>query len=254
MPPPPANSPSTSAPSAKPWALVTGASRGIGRAIAIALARDGFDVLINYRSNVAAAEETAEDVRSAGVTARLLPFDVADREAARSAVEGLLEEGLVVGIVVNNAGVVADAPFPALKADEWDRVTRTTLDGFYNVTQLLVMPMVRRRWGRIVNISSVSGVIGNRGQVNYSAAKAGLIGATRSLAQELARRKVTVNAVAPGLIETDMIEGIPKEALKLIPMRRYGRAEEVADLVSFLASDKAAYITGQVIGINGGLA
>ncbi len=254
MPPPPANSPSTSAPSAKPWALVTGASRGIGRAIAIALARDGFDVLINYRSNVAAAEETAEDVRSAGVTARLLPFDVADREAARSAVEGLLEEGLVVGIVVNNAGVVADAPFPALKADEWDRVTRTTLDGFYNVTQPLVMPMVRRRWGRIVNISSVSGVIGNRGQVNYSAAKAGLIGATRSLAQELARRKVTVNAVAPGLIETDMIEGIPKEALKLIPMRRYGRAEEVADLVSFLASDKAAYITGQVIGINGGLA
>ena len=176
--------------------------------------------------------------------------------AASAAIEGLLaEDRPPVGVLVNNAGVVKDAAFPALDPAAWETVTRTTLDGFYNVTRPLVMPMVRRRWGRIVNISSVAGVTGNRGQVNYAAAKAGLIGATKSLAQELESRSITVNAVAPGLVETDMIAGAPvEELLKRIPARRLGRPEEVAALVAFLVSDEAAYITGQVIGINGGLA
>ncbi len=182
-----------------------------------------------------------------------MPFDVTDGHAVASCLADLLEEGLLIGVVVNNAGVVADAPFPTQTAQDWESVTRTSLDGFFHVTRPLVMPMVRRRWGRIINISSVSGVMGNRGQVNYSAAKAGLIGATRSLSMELARRKITVNAVAPGLIETDMIADVPKEVVRHIPMRRVGQPEEVAALVAFLASDAAAYITGQVIGINGGL-
>ncbi len=184
----------------------------------------------------------------------MIPFDVADREASSAALQGLLKEGLPVGVLVNNAGVVADEPFPAMTAQQWERVTRTSLDGFYNVTQPLVMPMVRRRRGRIITITSISGLIGNRGQTNYSAAKAGLIGATRSLALELAKRRITVNAVAPGLIDTDMLEGAPVEQLvKMIPARRLGKPEEVAALVRFLASDDAAYITGQVISINGGL-
>jgi len=167
----------------------------------------------------------------------------------------LLEDPRPIGVIVNNAGISRDAPFPALSKENWDAVLSTTLSGFYNVTQPLIMPMVRQRWGRIINLTSVSGLVGNRGQVNYSAAKAGLIGATRSLAQELAKREITVNAVAPGLIETDMIKDVPLEhVLPLIPMRRLGQPREVADLVSFLVSDKAAYITGQVISINGGLA
>lgn len=239
------------------WALITGASRGIGRAIAVALARDGCSVLLNYRSNHAAAEaarEAALATAAAGVQVRLCPFDVCDAAGVEAAFAGFQQEGLHISVVVNNAGIAADGPFPTQSWEDWERVTRTTLDGFYRVTRPLVMPMVRKRWGRIINISSVSGVIGNRGQVNYSAAKAGLIGATRSLAQELARRKVTVNAVAPGLIETEMIADVPKEVVRHIPMRRIGQPEEVAELVAFLASDKAAYITGQVIGINGGLA
>lgn len=240
----------------KPWALVTGGSRGIGAAVAAALARAGHPVYLNYRANAEAAEATRRAIEAAGGTVELCPFDVTDAEAAAGTLERLLaDEARPIGVLVNNAGVARDAAFPALERDAWESVTRTTLDGFYNVTRPLVMPMVRRRWGRIVNISSVSGVTGNRGQVNYSAAKAGLIGATRSLAQELAHRGVTVNAVAPGLIETDMIADAPLDAImKLIPMRRLGRPEEVAGLVAYLASEQSAYITGQVIGINGGLA
>jgi len=240
----------------KPWALVTGASRGIGAAIASSLARAGHPVILNFKSNKGAALRVQETIRTGGGTAELCPFDVASaEEVARAMAPWLADDAPPIGIVVNNAGVAADAPFPALEATAWESVTRTTLDGFYHVTRPLVMPMVRRRWGRIINISSVSGVIGNRGQVNYSAAKAGLIGATRALAREVAHRGVTVNAVAPGLIETDMVAGAPlEELLKFVPMRRIGKPEEVAALVTFLASDEAAYVTGQVIGINGGLA
>ncbi|HET9598485.1 MAG TPA: 3-oxoacyl-ACP reductase FabG [Anaeromyxobacteraceae bacterium] len=240
----------------KPRALVTGASRGIGAAIAVALARQGFPVIINYKSNEAAALAVKAAIEAEGGTAELARFDVSDARETGPIVERLAEdEQRPVGVLVNNAGVAQDAAFPAMEPAQWDQVIRTTLDGFYNVTRPLVMPMVRRRWGRIINIASVSGVMGNRGQVNYSAAKAGLIGATRALAQEVAHRGVTVNAVAPGLIETDMIAGAPLDViLKHIPMRRLGRAEEVASLVAYLVGDGAAYITGQVIGMNGGLA
>jgi 3-oxoacyl-[acyl-carrier protein] reductase len=193
-------------------------------------------------------------IEATGGTAELAPFDVRDREAAAANVQALLERG-PIDVLVNNAGMTKDNAFPAIPWEDWDAVTRTTLDGFYNVTRLLVMPMVRRRHGRIINIASVSGLTGNRGQTHYAAAKAGLIGATKSLAKELAKRRVTVNAVAPGLIDTDMLAGMSLEKLlEQIPMGRLGQAQEVADLVVFLASEKAAYITGQVIGINGGLA
>jgi 3-oxoacyl-[acyl-carrier protein] reductase len=235
-------------------ALVTGASRGIGAATARALAAVGHHVLINYRSSEDAAREVVRQIEVSGGSAELVPFDVADADAAGRAVTALLEDPRPIAVLVNNAGVLRDSLLPVMKLDDWILVTRTTLDGFYNVTKPLVMPMVRRRFGRIVNISSVAGVAGNPGQTNYSAAKGGLIGATRALAREVARKGVTVNAVAPGLIETDMIRGAPVEQiLEHVPMRRLGQPEEVADLVVFLASEKAAYITGQVIGINGGL-
>jgi 3-oxoacyl-[acyl-carrier protein] reductase len=234
-------------------ALVTGGSRGIGAAIACALARDGHDVIINYVKNLEAAETVAEKVRAFGRKATLSKFDVKDHDETRARVGELLAQGKI-DVLVNNAGVVNDAPFPSASKEGWENVTRTSLDGFYNVTQPLVMPMVRRRWGRVITLSSVSGVIGNRGQVNYAAAKAGLIGATKSLAQELAKRQITVNAVAPGLVETDMVASAPvEEILKHVPMQRMGKPEEVAELVAFLASDKAAYITGQCITIAGGL-
>jgi 3-oxoacyl-[acyl-carrier protein] reductase len=192
-------------------------------------------------------------VRALGAKAKVARFDVRDHAETRQKLGELLAE-CTIDVLVNNAGVVADGPFPSMNAEAWEKVTRTSIDGFFNVTQPLVMPMVRRKWGRIVTVSSVSGVIGNRGQVNYSAAKAALIGATKSLAQELAKRKITVNAVAPGLVETEMVAGAPvDEILKHIPMQRMGKPEEVAELVAFLASDKAAYITGQAITIAGGL-
>jgi 3-oxoacyl-[acyl-carrier protein] reductase len=237
-------------------ALITGASRGIGRAIALKLASQGLRIVVNYRERRDEAEKTASMVRDAGGEACLLPFDVSDREAAREAIASdITANGSYFGVVCN-AGVHADGAFPGLSGESWDRVLDTNLGGFYNVVHPAIMPMVRAHvGGRIVTIASASGVIGNRGQVNYSASKAGLIGATRSLSLELAKRKITVNSVAPGLIETEMIEGLPREEVsRLIPMQRLGRPEEVAAVVGFLFSDEADYITGQVISVNGGLA
>ena len=240
-------------------ALVTGASRGIGAAIARELAAAGCRILLNYRSDERGATAVRDEITTAGGEATLLRFDVADAAETAAALAPFSSDGsdgdAVIDVIVNNAGVVKDSPFPTLAQGDWERVTRTSLDGFFNVTRPLVMPMVRRRWGRIVNIASLAGLVGNRGQVSYSAAKAGLIGATRSLSKEVAKRNVTVNAVAPGLIDTDMLKQIPVDDLtKLIPMRRLGLPSEVAKLVRFLASDDAAYITGQVITIDGGLA
>ncbi len=235
--------------------LVTGASRGIGRAIALALGNAGFDIVVHYRNRVDAAQETAASIRKAGGTASVLAFDVANREQTRQALEtDIKNHGALWGIVAN-AGVTDDDTFAAMNSDAWDKVLTTNLDGFYNVVQPLVMPMVRlRAGGRIVTLSSVAGQIGNRGQVNYSAAKAGLIGATKALAVELASRRITVNCVAPGLIETDMSAEAPQEhILPLIPAGRAGTPEEVAAVVAFLFTPAAAYITRQVIGVNGGL-
>ena len=238
----------------KDWALITGASRGIGAAVAVSLAEAGHPVILNYRSQTEAAQRVQAQIQEAGGVAELSAFDVGDSSAVNAALGALLADDRPIGVLVNNAGIARDAAFPAMTFADWEAVTRTTLDGFFNVTQPLVMPMVRRKRGRIINISSISGQIGNRGQTNYSAAKAGLIGATRSLAQELAKRRITVNAVAPGLVETEMIADLPPDAAKvMVPMRRLGQPQEVAHLVRFLASDEAAYITGQVIGINGGL-
>ncbi len=236
----------------KPRALVTGASRGIGAAIAKRLAAAGHPVLLNFRSAEDAAAQVAEEIRSAGGEAVLARFDVADAEETKEAIDRLLEDERPIGVLVNNAGITRDNAFPMMKEEEWSAVLRTTLDGFYHVTRPLVMPMVSAKWGRIINMSSISATKGNRGQANYAAAKAGILGATRALAMELAKRKVTVNAVAPGLIDTEMIEGVPDFVVKEIPMRRVGKPEEVAALVGFLASEEAAYITGQCIGIDGG--
>ena len=236
--------------------LVTGASRGIGRAIALRLAADGFAVTVHYRGRHDDAATTVAQITAAGGAARLLAFDVADREAARAVLEAdIAAHGAYYGVVLN-AGLSRDDAFPALSDEDWDAVLRTNLDGFFNVLHPLIMPMIRlRRGGRIVAVSSVSGLIGNRGQVNYSAAKAGLIGAVKALAIELGKRGITVNAVAPGLIDTDMVdERVPvAEILKMIPLGRCGEADEVAQAVRFLMSNGAGYITRQVLAVNGGL-
>ncbi|MCG7387493.1 3-ketoacyl-ACP reductase FabG2 [Pantoea sp. ACRSB] len=237
--------------------LVTGASKGIGRAIALRLAQDGFQVAVHFNRDQDGAEQTLALIQTAGGSARLLSFDVADRAATRAALEKDIDAyGAYYGIV-SNAGITRDAAFPALTSDEWDSVIHTNLDSFYNVIQPCVMPMIGlRQGGRIITLSSVSGIAGNRGQVNYSAAKAGIIGATKALAIELAKRKITVNCIAPGLVDTGM-EGLEphvvEEALKIVPMKRMGAAEEVAGLASYLMSDIAGYVTRQVISINGGM-
>ncbi len=240
----------------KPSVLVTGSSRGIGKAIALRLARDGYEVVLHCRQRLVEAERVREEIlQSGGASERILQFDLADRNAAREALEGDIEaHGAYYGVVCN-AGLACDNAFPALSGEDWDRVLRGNLDGFYNVLNPLVMPMIQRRKpGRIVTLSSVSGLIGNRGQVNYSAAKAGIIGATKALAVELAKRKITVNCVAPGLIETDMLENLPlEEIIRSIPARRLGTPQEVAALVAFLMSEEAGYITRQVISVNGGI-
>lgn len=233
-------------------ALVTGASKGIGAAIALELARDGFDIWLNYGRDQEAAAQVAAQVAALGVTCKLLPFDVADGAAVKAALEPLLDEAAPF-VLVNNAGFARDALLLWMTKEEWRDVLAVHLDGFYNVTKLVVNAMVKARRGRIINIVSTSGESGIPGQVNYSAAKAGLIGATRSLAAEVAKRNVLVNAVSPGFIDTEMLKDLPKERiLPMIPLGRLGTVEEVAGLVAFLASDKATYITGQVFAVNGG--
>lgn len=235
-------------------ALVTGGSGGIGAAICRRLAADGHHVIVHGNRSLDKAEAVVTAIRAAGGSAEAVAFDVTDRAATAAALETLLAAG-TIQILVNNAGIHADAVFPGMSGEQWDSVIAVSLNGFYNVTQPLTMPMIRTRWGRIITISSVAGLTGNRGQVNYSAAKGALHAASKSLALELASRGITVNAVAPGIIATDMIEGaFDAETIKqLVPMKRAGQPEEVADLVAFLASDSAAYISGQVISINGGM-
>ncbi|NMM80846.1 3-oxoacyl-ACP reductase [Acidovorax sp. SRB_14] len=235
--------------------LVTGSSRGIGRAIALRLARDGYDIVVHCRSGLELAQKTVADIEALGRSARLLQFDVADRAACAAALDGDMEQhGAYYGVVCN-AGIAHDNAFPAMTGQEWDAVVHTNLDAFYNVLHPVVMPMVRRRKpGRIVTLASVSALMGNRGQTNYSAAKAGVIGATKSLAIELAKREITVNCVAPGLIDTDMVsDEVLEHALGMIPMRRMGSVDEVASVVAFLMGQDASYVTRQVISVNGGM-
>jgi 3-oxoacyl-[acyl-carrier protein] reductase len=245
----------TDSDSSKRNVLVTGASKGIGRAIACRLARQGFDITVHYGNDEAGANETLDTIRSEGGSGKILGFDVRDGDRSRALIEEQIKQNGAYWGVVSNAGITRDNAFPAIEEKDWQDVTRIALDGFYNVVHPLIMPMVRaKKGGRIVVMASVSGVIGNRGQVNYSAAKAGLIGATKALAVELASRKIAVNAIAPGLIGTGMADNVRPEVMDAIPMKRTGEVEEVAALVDFLFGDEAGYITRQVIGVNGGLA
>jgi 3-oxoacyl-[acyl-carrier protein] reductase len=235
-------------------ALVTGGSGGIGAAICRRLAADGHHVIVHANRSLERATAVVAEIIAAGGSGEAIAFDVTDRSATASALAGLLDAG-AIQILVNNAGIHADVVFPGMSGEQWDAVIDVSLNGFFNVTQPLTMPMLRTRWGRIISISSVAGITGNRGQVNYSAAKGALHAASKSLALELASRNVTVNAVAPGIIATEMIDGAfdAESIKKLVPMQRAGQPAEVADLVAFLASERAAYISGQVISINGGM-
>lgn len=240
----------------KKYALVTGASRGIGRAIALKLASQGFSIIINYASNEEAAQKTLDDIVAGGGRAELLPFDVSDNKSVEEALQSWTEKHAneYISVIVNNAGVRKDNLMMWMPGQDWRDVLSISLDGFFNVTQPLLKNMLVKKWGRIVNVVSLSGIKGMPGQVNYSAAKGGLIAATKALAQEVAKKRVTVNAVAPGFIKSDMTADLNEAELKkLVPVGRFGEAEEVAALVAFLVSDIAGYITGEVISINGGI-
>jgi len=240
--------------SEKKLALITGASRGIGRATAVELARAGYFVVVNYKKNTAAAAETLKLVQAAGGEGEMLQFDVTSSRETKENITGILERHGNIEVLVNNAGVNADGLFLMMGEDEWDSVISAALKGFYNMTKPVVREMIKKKSGAIVSVSSVAGLMPNRGQTNYSAAKAGLIGASRSLAAEVARFGIRVNTVAPGLIETDMIKDAPvAEIKKIIPMGRIGKPEEVARVIRFLCSDDASYITGQTVSINGGM-
>ncbi|GIU43976.1 3-ketoacyl-ACP reductase [Shewanella sairae] len=235
--------------------LITGSSRGIGKAIALRLAASGFDIAMHFHSNQDAANATKAELEQHGIHVSCLQFDIANRAVVKQAIEQDIEQhGAYYGVVLN-AGINADTAFPAMTESEWDSVVHTNLDGFYNVIHPTVMPMVQsRQGGRIITLASVSGIAGNRGQVNYSASKAGIIGATKALSLELAKRKITVNCIAPGLIETDMVSDIPKDMVNtLVPMRRMGKPSEIAGLANYLMSEDAAYVTRQVISVNGGM-
>lgn len=235
------------------WVLVTGASRGIGKDTALYLASNGYNIVLHCSNDVKRLDGLKQEIEAKSVQARTIAFDIKNRaQVEQILINDIEANGMYYGVVLN-AGIAKDNPFPAMEEDEWDDVLRTNLDGFYNVLKPLIMPFIQQKKGRIVVMSSISGQCGNRGQVNYSASKAGLIGAAKALSQEVAKRKITVNCIAPGIIETDMTEDLPEEAVKQIPMRRMGQAKEVASLVNYLMSEDAGYITGQVIGVNGGL-
>lgn len=234
--------------------LVTGSSRGIGKETAIYLAKNGFDIVLHCNKNTQKAEEVKEIIERLGQNARILQFDISDRKQTQDVLlKDIEQHGMYYGIVAN-AGITADNLFPTMSDDEWDRVINTNLNGFYNTIKPLIMPMIQQRQGRIVALSSISGLAGNKGQVNYSASKAAVVGAVKALSKEIARRNITVNCVAPGMIESDMTSQIPFDVIKeIIPMRRIGTAKEVASAINYLFSEDASYITGQVISVNGGM-